>query len=511
MNQSNGSKEPQGLLDRRLPLFNYTTETVNMLLVPMIKNKKEALGSMGNDTPLACLSRFQPLPYEYFKQLFAQVTNPPIDPFREKIVMSLQCPIGPEVNLLHPSAEQTHRLWISNPILSRTDLTIIKRTSYKGWKTKVIDTTFSLSESVAGYDNTLTRICREGQEAAEAGYQILVLSDRAVDETHVPVNALLALGALHHHLIETRNRMKVALIVETGEISEIHHVCVILGYGADAICPYLAFELAGALRDEGVLDQNITDQQIYASYAQAIDTGISKVMAKMGISTLQSYRCAQIFEIVGLGEDVVDRCFRGTQSRIGGVTMDIIAGESLYRHQTAFGQNHPDQLILRNPGVYHWRSGGESHINAPGPVASLQEAAVNNNKNAYTQFRDLTHQSVKECSLRGQLEFVDDREKIDINEVEPASEIVKRFATGAMSFGSISLEAHTTLAISMNRIGGKSNTGEGGENADRYLSKSFIIAPASSLIQYVCIFNLFVQHCSILCRSRSAIQQTFGY
>nr|AWS20468.1 glutamate synthase [Mayetiola destructor] len=471
LNQMNGSKEPRGLLDRRLPLFNYTTETVNMLLVPMIKNKKEALGSMGNDTPLACLSRFQPLPYEYFKQLFAQVTNPPIDPFREKIVMSLQCPIGPEVNLLHPSAEQTHRLWVSNPILSRTDLSIIKRTSYKGWKTKVIDTTFSVSEGVAGYDSALTRICREGEEAAEGGYQILVLSDCSVDETHVPVNALMALGALHHHLIETRNRMKVALIVETGEISEIHHVCVILGYGADGICPYLAFELAGALRDEGVLDQNMTDQQIYASYAQAVDTGISKVMAKMGISTLQSYRCAQIFEIVGLGKDVVDRCFRGTQSRIGGVTMDIIAGESLYRHQTAFGLNHPDQLILRNPGVYHWRNGGESHINAPGPVASLQEAAVYNNKNAYAQFRDLTHQSVKECSLRGQLEFVDNREKIDIHEVEPASEIVKRFATGAMSFGSISLEAHTTLAISMNRIGGKSNTGEGGENSDRYLNQ----------------------------------------
>lgn len=309
----------KGILDPRLPLYNYTTETVNMLLMPMIKNKKEALGSMGNDAPLACLSRFQPLPYEYFKQLFAQVTNPPIDPFREKIVMSLQCPIGPEHNLLHPSAEQTHRLWVSNPILSRTDLAILKRTTYKGWRSKVIDITFPYAEGIAGYDQALTRICLEGQEAAQ-NHQLLILSDRLAGAERCPLSALLALGALHHHLIETRNRMKVALIVETAEINEVHHVCVILGYGADAICPYLAFELAGALRDEGVLDNSITDQQIYAAYAQAIDTGISKVMAKMGISTLQSYKSKysdgrfhshptsinlnQIFIVL----DVADRC-----------------------------------------------------------------------------------------------------------------------------------------------------------------------------------------------------------
>lgn len=267
-NNVNGSVEPKGIFDPRLPLYNYTAETVNMLLVPMIKNKKEALGSMGNDAPLACLSRFQPLPYEYFKQLFAQVTNPPIDPFREKIVMSLQCPIGPEANLLHPSAEQTHRLWISNPILSRTDLAILKRTTYKGWKSKVIDITFPYSEGIVGYNNALTRVCLEGQQAAENNNQVLILSDRNANKDRSPLSALLALGALHHHLIETRNRMRVALVIETAEISEVHHVCVILGYGADAICPYLAFELAGALRDEGVLDQSITDQQIYAAYAQ---------------------------------------------------------------------------------------------------------------------------------------------------------------------------------------------------------------------------------------------------
>lgn len=473
INGTNGSTngENKGIFDLRLPMFGYTTETINMLLVPMVKNKKEALGSMGNDAPLACLSKFQPLPYDYFKQLFAQVTNPPIDPFREKIVMSLQCPIGPEGNLLHPSPEQVARLWISNPILSVQDLVILKRMTYRNWKSIVIDITFPYGEGVEGYGNALTRICREGEQAAANGYQLLVLSDRNAGRERCPLSALLALGTLHHHLIETRHRMKVGLIVETAEISEVHHVCVILGYGADAICPYLAFELAGALRDEGVLDQTITDQQIYSAYAQAIDTGISKVMAKMGISTLQSYKCAQIFEIVGFGTELVDRCFRGTQSRLGGITLEHIAGDSLFRHQMAYGKFNPDKHILRNPGIYHWRHGGEGHINAPASIASLQEAAVNNNKNAFVQFRDSTHESVKQCTLRGQLEFVDTEARIDINEVEAASEIVKRFATGAMSFGSISLEAHQTLAVTMNRIGGKSNTGEGGENPERYLDQ----------------------------------------
>lgn len=224
-------------------------------------------------------------------------------------------------------------------------------------------------------------------------------------------------------------------------------------------------------------------------------------MAKMGISTLQSYKSAQIFEIVGLGTELVDRCFRGTQSRLGGITLDIVAGEGLYRHQMAYGRDHPDQYILRNPGIYHWRNGGEDHINQPAAIASLQEAAINNNKNAFTQFRDSTLESVKQCTLRGQLEFVDNREKIDINEVEPASEIVKRFVTGAMSFGSISIEAHSTLAISMNRIGGKSNTGEGGENADRYLSE-FILWKTKKNNVFMLKIDIYFQN-----RSRSTVQQ----
>lgn len=299
----------------------------------------------------------------------------------------------------------------------------------------------------------------------------MVLSDRLAGPERAPISALLSLGAVHHHLIETRQRMKVGLVVETAEAREVHHICVLLGYGADVICPYLVFEMAIALRKDGVLDNSLTDDVIYESYAKAIETGISKVMAKMGISTLQSYKGAQIFEAVGLGEDVIDRCFRGTQSRVGGVTLDILAREGLERHDITFGNLNPDTRILRNPGQYHWRAGGEGHINEPAAIAALQEAAVNENKNAYQRFRETTMNSVKLCALRGQLDFVTDQKKIDISEVESAVEIVKRFATGAMSFGSISLEAHATLAVTMNRIGGKSNTGEGGENADRYLNQ----------------------------------------
>lgn len=468
---SNGESRPiSGLSDKRLGLFGYTIESIHMLLLPMIQNKKEALGSMGNDAPLACLSRFQPLPYEYFKQLFAQVTNPPIDPFREKIVMSLLCPIGPAPNILQPGAEFVHRLFLPQPVLSLPDLDALKRTSYRGWKTQVLDCTYEASSGASGLVAALNAVCAAAESAARARCQLLVLSDRAAGPTRVPVSSLLALGAVHHHLIETRQRMKVGLIVETAEAREVHHMCVLLGYGADAICPYLAFELAFALRNDNILDPNLTDDDIYSAYQKAIETGLAKVMAKMGISTLQSYKSAQIFEAVGLSEEVIDKCFKGTQSRIGGVNFEILSNETLDRHAMTYG-DCVDSLVLRNPGNYHWRAGGEKHVNDPTSIANLQEAALGNSKSAYDRFRESTLESVRACTLRGQLELVRLDEPIPISEVEPASEIVKRFATGAMSFGSISLEAHTTLAIAMNRIGGKSNTGEGGENADRYLNQ----------------------------------------
>ncbi|KAJ0179692.1 hypothetical protein K1T71_004283 [Dendrolimus kikuchii] len=459
-----------GLSDKRLSLFGYTLETINMLLTPMIQNKKEALGSMGNDAPLACLSQFQPLPYEYFKQLFAQVTNPPIDPFREKIVMSLLCPIGPAPNILQPSAEFVHRLFLPQPILSIPDLDALKRTTHRGWKTKVIDCTFDYNDGPLGLEPALTRISSEAHAAAHSGYQLLVLSDRGVGPKRVPVSSLLALGAVHHHLIETRQRMKVGILLETAEAREVHHMCVLLGYGADAICPYLAFELAFSLRNDNIIDHNLTDEDIYKAYQNAIETGLAKVMAKMGISTLQSYKSAQIFEAVGLNEDVIDKCFRGTQSRIGGVNFEVLSKETFDRHGLTYGDN-TDTLVLRNPGVYYWRAGGEKHVNDPMSIANLQEAALNKSGSAYDRYKESSLESIRACTLRGKLELVKLDEPIPLSEVEPASEIVKRFATGAMSFGSISLEAHTTLAIAMNRIGGKSNTGEGGENADRYLNQ----------------------------------------
>lgn len=458
--------------DKRLSLYGYTLETINLLLLPMMQSKKESLGSMGNDAPLACLSQFQPLIYEYFKQLFAQVTNPPIDPFREKIVMSMLCPIGPESNILEPNELQVHRLFLSQPILSLEDLEIIKRTNYRGWKTKIIDATYPVQDGPSGLVNTLNRVSEEANQAAKQGYQFLVLSDRQGGPERVPVSSLLVLGAVHHYLIEERQRMKVGLIIETAEAKEVHHICLLLGYGADAICPYLVFEMARNLRMDGVLDSSLTDNALCANYAEAMERGIAKVMAKMGISTLQSYKGAQIFEAVGLCDEVIDKCFKGTHSRIGGVTFDILAKEAFERHQITYWKKPMDMLVIRNPGMYHWRSGGEKHINDPDSIANLQDYVNSKNWNAYEKYRKSTMEMVRACTLRGQLELVERAEKsISIEEVEPASEIVKRFATGAMSFGSISIEAHTTLAIAMNRISGKSNTGEGGENADRYLNQ----------------------------------------
>lgn len=434
--------------------------------------RKEALGSMGNDAPLACLSAFQPLVYSYFKQLFAQVTNPPIDPFREKVVMSMQYPIGPEGNLLKPSAEQVRRIWLEHPILSIFETELLKCNGCVNFQTKTLDLTYPYTEGVNGYLNCIQRVCVDGVAAVTQGCNYLVLSDRNVGKGRVPVSALLALGALHHRLIDTYLRMKVGIIVETAEACEVHHICLLLGYGADAICPYLAFELAYALRNEGLLMPALDDEQIYTAYVQAIETGIAKVMAKMGISTLQSYKCAQIFEAVGLGEDVINKCFRGTPSRLGGVSLTVLANECLERYVMTYCEISPDTRILRNPGEYHWRRGGQAHINEPISIAALQDATKNNDARTYGEYRKTALENIKMTTLRGQLELIDNCNKIDINEVESAKDIVKRFVTGAMSFGSISLEAHQTLAIAMNRMGGKSNTGEGGENSDRYLSKT---------------------------------------
>ncbi|XP_074640004.1 uncharacterized protein LOC141898094 isoform X2 [Tubulanus polymorphus] len=469
--------------DRRLPMFGYTVETLNMLVLPMIRDRKEALGSMGNDIPLACLSLYNPLVFEYFKQLFAQVTNPPIDPFREQIIMSLEAPVGPAANLLEPGKQQCQRLWLRHPVISLDDLSVIQATNYKTWKTATVNTVYPLTETVNELERALERICEEVEVAVERGNSLIILSDRKACIDYIPVPSLLAVGAVHHFLIEKKLRMKVGLIVESGEPREVHHLCTLLGYGADAICPYLVFETMRNLREQGLLDPPLTDQEIYEHFASAAGRGICKVMAKMGISTLQSYKGAQIFEAVGLGPGVIDRCFRGTVSKLGGINFKILAGETLERHQYAYSDRQSDNRIVINPGFYHWRDGGEQHMNDPLNIANLQEAARKKDKASYMKFLESAYDSTKNCTLRGQLQLDFTDESIDINEVEPAKEIVKRFATGAMSFGSISLETHSTLAIAMNRVGAKSNTGEGGENPDRYLNQNPEVNKCSAIKQ----------------------------
>ncbi|KAF8778796.1 Glutamate synthase [NADH] like protein [Argiope bruennichi] len=473
---SNGRKHKEScavsnvMRDRRLPLFGYTIESISLLLLPMIQTGKEALGSMGNDAPLACLSQYQPLLYEYFKQRFAQVTNPPIDPFREDIVLSLACPIGPSFNMLQPSSKQCQRLWLEQPILTLQDMAALKNTAYKGWKTKIIDIVYPVEQGAKGLVVALDRICMEACAAAKEDYSLVVLSDRKCDKYNVPVSSLLALGAVHHYLITERQRMKVGLIVETAEAREVHHICVLLGYGADAVCPYLVYEIAFSLNLEAPFNPKIDINDIESNYIKALNTGISKVMTKMGISTLQSYKGAQIFEALGLDEEVIDKCFKNTPSRIGGATFEILALETLQRHHLAFSHRNGDNDILRNPGFYHWRAGGEAHVNDPKSIANLQEAARMKSQKAYDRFVESTMRSIRDCTLRGQFDFKFFPKAISLAEVEPAAEIVKRFVTGAMSLGSISIETHETLAISMNRIGGKSNTGEGGETAERWKS-----------------------------------------
>lgn len=457
--------------DPRMSLYNYTMDGINLLVLPMVKEKKEALGSMGNDAPLACLSNFNPLLFSYFKQLFAQVTNPPIDPFREKIVMSLACPVGPENNILEPSAEQCQRLWLEQPIISLYDIEVLRHTKHKGWKAKQINIVYSVDDGEDGLLPAIKRICQEAAEAASSGYKLLILSDRKASHSMVPVSSLLAVGAVHHHLIDEKLRMKVGLIVETGEAREIHHMCLLLGYGADAICPFLLLQMVRRLRDQGLLDPPLSNEEIYFNYRAACARGISKVMAKMGISTLHSYKGAQIFEAVGLSQEVIDLCFEGTPSRIGGINFQILGKEAMNRHRKAYEKRDCDNQLIMSPGQYHWRDGGEKHMNDPLSIANLQDAARSNSRDAYARFTEVAWASAKKCTLRGQLDFSYQERPIDISEVEEAKEIVKRFATGAMSFGSISLEAHTTLAIGMNRIGAKSNTGEGGENSDRYLNQ----------------------------------------
>ncbi len=457
----------------RMQAFGYTVETMQFMLLPLVRELRDPVGSMGNDSALACLSDKPRMIYDYFKQLFAQVTNPAIDSIREEVVMSLECYIGPEGNLLETTERHAHRLRVPHPILTNEELAALKHLNHRGWKTKTIDITYDKSEGVSGLAKRLDEICIEASDAIEDGYSLVVLSDRNISLQRVPVSTLLATGAVHHHLVKNQERTRIGIVLETGEAREVHQHCLLIGYGADAINPYLAFEALFQSQRDGLLDaEQYDDEKIVAAYRKGVAKGMLKVMAKIGISTLHSYKGAQIFEAVGLGEDIISRCFKGTASRIKGVNLEVLAEESLRRHEKAYPSRDLVRLpVLDNPGDFHWRSGGEVHMWNPETLASIQLAARTNSKEAYKQFAKVSDDdSTRRATLRGLLNFKEGANggAILLEEVEPAKEIVKRFVTGAMSFGSISAESHEALAIAMNRMGGKSNTGEGGEDAARF-------------------------------------------
>ncbi|MBI1923959.1 glutamate synthase large subunit, partial [Candidatus Poribacteria bacterium] len=453
----------------RMQAFGYTVETLEFMLKGIVESKKDPVGSMGNDAALACLSDTPRMLYDYFKQLFAQVTNPAIDSIREEIIMTLECFIGPEGNLLETTEAQCHRLRIPEPILTNEELATIKHLDYRGWRSKVIDMTYPRTEGVMGLEPALERICQEATSAIEEGLQLIVLSDRNMGPDRVAISSLLATGAVHHHLVRTESRTRIGIVVESGDAREVHHFCLLVGYGADAINPYIAFESLYQLNRDGAFEKDITDDQLLESYIEGVCKGILKVTSKMGISTLASYKGAQVFEAVGLNSDVVDQCFAGTASRIQGVGFDVLAIEALRRHELGYPTREIVRMpVLPNDGQFHWRSSGEQHLYNPETIMDLQIAARTNSRAAYEKFAAyINDYNRNRCTLRGLLMFKKGV-PISLEDVEPAKEIVKRFCTGAMSFGSISRETHETLAIAMNRLGGKSNTGEGGEDYERF-------------------------------------------
>ena len=461
---------------QRMQAFGFTTETLQFMLLPLVHEKRDPLGSMGNDAALACLSDKPRMIYDYFRQLFAQVTNPAIDSIREEVIMSLECYIGPEKNLLETTEGHAQRLRMPHPILTNEELHALKSMDYRGWRSKEIDITFPKSEGVAGMRKTIDRICEEAADAIKDGYSLAVLTDRAVSADRVPVSTLMAAGAVHHYLVQNALRTQIGLVLETGEAREVHHHCLLVGYGADAINPYMAFEALWKARREGLCNPEEfgDDASLVAAYRKGVAKGMLKVMAKMGISTLHSYKGAQIFEAIGLQDEVIDLSFVGTASRVQGVNLNELAEEMLRRHALGFPARKEDKMeALPNLGEFHWRAEGEKHMWNPNSIAALQTASRTNNFDSYQQFSDHINNDAKaRCALRGLMEFREGANggSIQIEEVEPASEIVKRFCTGAMSFGSISAEAHEGLAIAMNRVGGKSNTGEGGEDPERFNS-----------------------------------------
>ena len=470
--EARSTRTDVSLLDRQ-QAFGYTQEDLAILLAPMAQTGQEAVGSMGTDTPISAMSDKSKLLYTYFKQNFAQVTNPPIDPIREELVMSLVSFIGPRPNIFDLEGNANRkRLEVRQPILTNEDLEKIRSIGHfeDSFDTKTLDTTFSTGHGAA-MEAMLERLCERAEQAVRGGYNIIILSDRLVGPDRIPIPALLATAAVHHHLIRKGLRTSVGLVVETGEAREVHHFACLAGYGAEAINPYLAFETLAQMARE--FPEEVDEYEVVKRYIKSIDKGLLKVMSKMGISTYQSYCGAQIFDAVGLSRDFVAKYFAGTATTIEGVGLTEVCEETMRRHTDAFGDNPVYRSALDVGGEYAYRIRGEAHSWSPQSVSLLQHAVRGNSADKYRAYAKLLNeQSEKLLTIRGLFRIrsaeEDGRTPVPLEEVESAKDIVKRFATGAMSYGSISREAHTTLAIAMNRIGGKSNTGEGGEESDRF-------------------------------------------
>jgi len=454
---------------RRQRAFGYSDEYLKMILSPMAFKGEEPIGSMGTDTPLACLSDRPQSLFNYFKQLFAQVTNPPIDPIREEMVMSLISYIGSERNILEEAPENCHMLKLAHPLLTNRDLEKLRRVSNRDLLATTLPALFPVSEGEAGLRRALDDLCRRASHAVKAGYSLLILSDRGVDKDYAPIPCLLALAGVHNLLVREETRTQVALITESGEPREVMHFALLSGYGASAINPYLALESVENLAWRGELGEGITPEIAVSHFLKAVKKGLLKTFSKMGISTLQSYQGAQVFEAIGLSKELVDSYFAGTTSRLEGIGLNVLAEEARLKHEYAFRPLTEFETELSVGGNYHQRVNGEYHLLNPQTISKLQHAVRQDNFKTFQEYTELIDkQSANLCTLRGLMKLKKSDNPVPLEEVESAKEIVKRFTTGAMSFGSISKEAHETLAIAMNRIGGKSNTGEGGEDEERF-------------------------------------------
>ncbi|MGF1572182.1 MAG: glutamate synthase large subunit [Sumerlaeia bacterium] len=454
----------------RQQVFGYTIEELKVLFTPMATTGKEGIGSMGSDTPLACLSdRPQPL-FNYFRQLFAQVTNPPLDAIREELVTSLVTYLGSEGNLIDEDPKSCRQVRLESPIITNNELERLRHINRPGLKAHTVSTLYSVADGVKGFKTALQRLFSDSSQAVKQGVNLLVISDRGINSGQAALPSLLATSALHHHLIREGTRTQVGLIVETGEAREPHHFCLLIGYGAGAVNPYLAFETIEDMHNTKMLPADLKIEKALKNYTKSIDLGLLKVASKIGISTIQSYRGAQIFEAIGISPEVIDEYFTGTASRIAGITLETIEMECRLRHQTAYPSvNHTRGGMLDSGGNYQWRADGEHHAWNPDSIADLQQSVRINSYETYKLFAErINNENKRYCTLRGIMQLQPTRLPVPIEEVESAKDIVRRFCTGAMSLGSLSEESHETLAIAMNRIGGKSNTGEGGEDIRRY-------------------------------------------